>query len=183
MMGISNVLYTPEDAAMNWFDNVSSDCDRPIAAARLMQGHWQHRLHPFAEPALCRVVIDTAAPRVVAAQKVEHGLAEDLGSSELEDLSMTLAAQEVFARPSAWGFSACPKLPSWARPSFSESQIEELERIQGYLIDATEDTIDSVLQLREQFMRGIGLNDQDISRAGREPQHGQPNRKGGRMAS
>ena len=37
---------------MNWFDNVSSDCDQPIAPARLMQGHWRHRLHAYAEPAL-----------------------------------------------------------------------------------------------------------------------------------
>lgn len=166
---------------MNWFDNVSSDCDQPIAAARLMHGHWPHRRHPFAEPEICRVVIDAAAPRVVAAQWVGPGLAEDLGGHALEDLGQALAAQALFDRPTAWGFAPCTKLPGWARPSFSDSQIEEMERIQGYLIEATEDTIGSVLQLRDEFMRGIGLNDQDMSRASREPQHGQPNRKGGRL--
>lgn len=157
---------------MNWFDNVSSDCDRPIAAACLMQGHWRHALHPYGEPMLCRVVIDVAEPRVVAAQVVAHGCTQDLGSSQLEDLNQALEAHDVLRNPSAWGFSPCAMLPSWARPSFTESQIEELERIEGYLIEATDDTIESVLQLREQFLRGTGLNDQAMAKAVRQPEHG-----------
>ncbi len=165
---------------MNWFDNVSSDCDQRIAAAHLMEGYWRWRPHPYADEQLCRVVVDVAAPRVVAAQMIEHGLHEDLESSDLEDLTNTLQRQGVLDRPSAWGFSPCAMLPRWARPSFSEVQIEELERIQGYLIDADEAEIDGVLEVREQFLRGIGMTDQDIQRAARQPQHGQGCRKGGR---
>lgn len=165
---------------MNWFDNVSTDRDQPIAPARLMQGHWRHSLHPFAEPVLCRIVIDSADPRVVAAQVIEHGGAQDLDSSTLEDLSQVLAEQEVYRHPGAWGFAACEMLPPWAKPSFSERQIEELERIQGYLIEASEDTVDSVLQLRDEFLRSIGITERHMYRAVRSSQEGQVNRKGGR---
>ncbi len=166
---------------MNWFDNVSSDCDQRIAAAFLMEGHWRHRLHAYAEPVLCRVVIDVAEPRVVAAQVIEHGTAQDLGSGELEDLNQAMQAQDVLQRPSAWGFSPCAMLPSWARPTFSESQIDELERIEGYLIEATDDTIESVLKLRDEFLRGTGLNDQAMARAVRQPEHGETARKPNRL--
>lgn len=157
---------------MNWFGNVSSDSDQPIAPARLVQGHWRHRLHPHAQPVLCRVVLDVSEPRIVAAQVIEHGLVQDLGSSALDDLSQILIAQDVFDCPSAWGFSACNRLPGWAKPSFSERQIEELERIEGYLIEASDDTIDEVLKLRDEFLKGIGMTDQDIHRAVQEPEHG-----------
>jgi hypothetical protein len=168
---------------MNWFDNVSSDCDQPIAAAFLMEGHWRHRLHAYAEPVLCRVVIDVAEPRVVAAQVIEHGTTQDLGSGELEDLNQALAAQDVLQHPSAWGFTPRSMLPGWARPSFSESQIDELERIEGYLIEATDDTIESVLKLRDEFLRGTGLNDQAMARAVRQPEHGQTARKPNRLVN
>jgi hypothetical protein len=168
---------------MNWFDNVSSDCDRPIAAACLMQGHWLHRLHAFSEPVLCRVVLDVAEPRVVAAQVIDQGSTQDLDSSELEDLNQALAAQDVLSRPAAWGFSPCAMLPTWARPTFTEGQIEELERIEGYLIEATDDTIDSVLQLREEFLRGTGLSDQAMARAVRQMEHALVGRKGGRVVN
>lgn len=165
---------------MNWFDNVSSDSDQPIAPARLLQGHWRHPPHPFAAPVLCRVVIDAAEPRVVAAQYIEHGTTRDLGSSALEELSQAMLKLDVHDQPSAWGFSPCSMLPQWARPTFSEKQIEELERIEGYMVEASEENFDSVLQLRDEFLRGIGLTDRDIYRAVRQPQQGQVNRKGGR---
>ena len=162
-----------------WFENVSSDCDRPIAPALLMQGHWRHRLHPFAEPVLCRVVIDVAEPRVVAAQVIEDGIPDELGGSALEDLSQVLAASEVHLHASAWGFAPIDMLPEWARPSFSEKQIEELERIEGYLIDASSDeTVDTALKLLDEFLRGIGMTDRDVHRAVREPK---PGRKCGRV--
>ncbi|HEX5311103.1 hypothetical protein [Aquabacterium sp.] len=165
---------------MNWFDNVSSDCDQPIAPARLMEGHWRHRLHPYGDLLLCRVVIDAAEPRVVAAQVMDHGVVEDLDSSDLEDLTQVMQAEDVFLRPQAWGFSPCSMLPDWARPSFSESQIAELERIQGYLIEASEDTVDNVLELRDEFLRGIGVTDKHMHRAVRQNDYDAPRRKGGR---
>lgn len=166
---------------MNWLDNVSSDIDQPIAPACLFQGHWQHRLHPHGEPVLCRVVMDVAAPRLVAAQVMAHGLVEDLDSGELQDLNDVLLAHEVHLQPGAWGFGECRMLPAWARPSFSDSQIEELERIQGYLVDASEDNVDNVLALRDQFLQGIGMTHLDVNRAVRQPpQYGQAIRKGSR---
>ena len=96
------------------------------------------------------------------------------------DLTQALVAQEVHHRPSAWGLSPRRSMPAWARATFSEQQIEELERIEGYLIEASDDTIDSVLELRDQFLRGIGLTDQDVVRAVRQPQHASGSRKGGR---
>jgi hypothetical protein len=170
-----------EDGAMNWFDNVSSDSDQPIAPACLYEGHWRHRLHPYGDQQLCQVVIDVAAPRVVAAQVIEHGLVEDLDHSALEELNGLILAQEVHLCPSAWGFAARTMLPTWAKPTFSESQIEELERIQGYLMEASEDSVESVLQLRDQFLQGLGMTYQHVSRAVRQPQeHGTGLRKGGR---
>ncbi|MGE5452058.1 MAG: hypothetical protein ACM3VZ_09495 [Acidobacteriota bacterium] len=166
---------------MNWFDNVSSDCDQPIAPARLMQGHWRHRLHPFADPVLCRVVMDVAEPRVVAAQVIEDGMVEDLDSSTLEELTQAMVALDVHLQPTAWGLSHSPLLPTWAKPSFSESQIEELQRIEGYLIEASEENFESVLQLRDEFLRGIGLTDRHMYRAVRDPQSGPAARKSGRM--
>ena len=166
---------------MNWLDNVSSDSDQPIAAACLVQGHWRHKPHPYAAPQLCRLVIDLAAPRVVAAQVIEPGQMEDLDSGALEDLTRALVDQAVHHSPSAWGFTACAMLPAWARPSFSEQQVEELERLQGYLDDATDDTIDDVLELRDQFLRGIGITDEHIMRCGNAPAQGAAHRKGGRL--
>lgn len=172
---------------MNWLDNVSSDLDQPIAAACLMHGHWLHALNPFSEPVMCRVVMDVAEPRVVAAQVIAPGqgahTGQHLGSAELEDLSAAMLAQEVHRSPAAWGLSPCARLPAWARPSFSERQIEELERLQGYLADAEEDGIDDVLLLRDDFLRGIGMSDHDMHRAMRQPEHGTLPRRGGRLSS
>lgn len=174
---------------MNWLDNVSSDLDQPIAAACLMHGHWLHALNPFSEPVMCRVVMDVAEPRVVAAQVIaQTGIqgphaGQDLDSAELEDLTAAMLAQEVHRSPSAWGLSPCAKLPAWARPSFSERQIEELERLQGYLADAEDEGIDDVLLLRDDFLRGIGMSDHDMYRAMRQPEHGALPRRGGRLAS
>lgn len=166
---------------MNWFDNVSSDSDQPIAPACLYQGHWRHRLHAYGDKVLCRVVIDVAEPRVVAAQVVENGLIEDLESSTLEDLNQVMLAQEVHLNPTAWGLAACAMLPSWSKPTFTESQIGELERIQGYLIEASEESVDSVLKLRDQFLQGIGMTDRDVHRAVRQSnEYGKLPRKGGR---
>lgn len=172
---------------MNWLDNVSSDLDQPIAAACLMHGHWLHALNPFSEPVMCRVVMDVAEPRVVAAQVIAPGqgahTGQHLGSAELEDLSAAMLAQEVHRSPAAWGLSPCARLPAWARPSFSERQIEELERLQGYLEEAEEDGIDDVLLLRDDFLRGIGMSDHDMHRAMRQPEHGTLPRRGGRLSS
>jgi hypothetical protein len=166
---------------MNWLDNVSSDSDQRIAPACLYQGHWRHRLHAHGDVQMCRVVIDVAEPRVVAAQVLEHGLAEDLDTGELDALNQAMLAQEVHHRPTAWGLTTCTMLPLWTRPTFSESQIEELERIQGYLIEASDDSVDTVLQLRDQFLQGIGMTCQDVSRAVRQPnEYGTGMRKGGR---
>ncbi len=166
---------------MNWLDNVSSDSDQPIASAHLFQGHWRHSRHAFSAPELCRVVIDIAEPRVVAAQWLDHSLTEELDDGQLEDLNQAMAKAEVFRLPSAWGLSACTHMPTWAKATFSDSQIEELQRIEGYLIEASEDTIDSVLQVRDEFLRGIGMNDMDMHRAVRQtPQHGLSKVKGGR---
>jgi hypothetical protein len=166
---------------MNWFDNVSSDSDQRIAPACLFQGHWRHRLHAYGDLVLCRVVIDVAEPRVVAAQVIDHAIVEDLDASALEDLNKVMIDQGVHDQPAAWGFSACAMLPHWAKPTFSESQIEELERIQGYLIEASDDSIESVLELRDQFLQGIGMTHQHLNRAvGQEPEHGTSPRKGGR---
>jgi hypothetical protein len=175
------VLEEPEDADMNWLDNVSSDCDHPIAPACLMQGHWRHRLHPHGDPVLCRVVIDVAGPRIVAAQVIEPGESQDLGLSALEDLAQTLFALDVHRRPAAWGFASCTMLPDWARPSFSEDQMDELQRIEGYLVEASEDEFEQVLALRDQFLRGIGVTDSHLYKAARQSaQHGQTGRKSGR---
>lgn len=163
---------------MNWFDNVSSDCDQPVAAARLMEGHWRHQLRPHGDPVLCRLVIDLAEPRVVAAQVIEHGVADDLTATELEDLSDLLIRQEIHLQARAWGFTPCNLLPAWAKPSFSDSQIEELERIDGYLVEASEETIEDVLQLREDFLKAIGMTDQHILRAARSAEPEPVCRKG-----
>lgn len=166
---------------MNWFDNVSSDRDRPIAPACLFQGHWRHRLHAHGELLLCRVVIDVVEPRVVAAQVLEHGLIEDFEAGPLEDLNRSMLAQEVHRRPSEWGLSECAMLPAWAKATFSESQIDELERIQDYINDASDESVDSVLELRDHFLQGIGMTLGDVHRAVRQPlEHGSAPRKGGR---
>ena len=166
---------------MNWFDNVSSDSDQRIAPACLYLGHWRHRLHAYGDLLLCRVVIDVAEPRVVAAQVVEHSLVEDLDLNALAELSQVMLAQEVHHRPAAWGFGDIAMLPYWAKPTFTESQLEELERIQGYLIEASEESVESVLKLRDQFLQGIGMTHQDVNRAMQQSnEHDIRLRKGGR---
>lgn len=159
---------------MNHLGNISSDSDQWVAPARLVVGHWRHPLHAHGDPVLCEVVMDVAEPRVVAAQVVEHGIARDADRRMLHTLGKVLIAQEVHHQPAAWGFSPCTILPAWARPTFSESQIEELERIQGYLIDAPDDKLDTVLQLRDAFLQGIGVTDRHMYRAVREPGLYQP---------
>lgn len=156
---------------MNPFGNISSDSDQCVAPARLVTGHWLHPLYPHGDPVLCQVVIDLAEPRVVAAQAIENGIAHDMDSSALEALGQILIAQEVHYQPSMWGFTPCAMLPVWARPTFSESQIEELERIQGYLIEAPDDKVETVLKLRDAFLQGLGVTDRHMYRAVREPGH------------
>ena len=104
----------------------------------------------------------------VAAQVIEHGVAEDFTSSQLEDFSEMLIRTEVHLQARAWGFTPCTVLPAWVRPTFSESQIEELERIQGYLIEAPEHKVDTVLEVRDAFLQGIGVTDRHMCRAVRE---------------
>jgi len=48
-------------------------------------------------------------------------------------------------------------------------------------MEASEDSVESVLQLRDQFLQGLGMTYQHVSRAVRQPQeHGTGLRKGGR---
>jgi hypothetical protein len=169
-----------KDGAMYGFSNVSTDSDQAIAPARLYQGHWRHQLHPHGEVEMCRVVIDTAEPRVVAAQVIEHGFARDLGATALEDLNTRLLGLEVHHHPAAWGLSACSTIPAWATPTFSAPQIDELQRLEGYLDDASEDSFDSVLQLRDDFLLAIGMTPLDACRALREAKQSQGPRKSGR---
>ena len=158
---------------MNWFGNLSSDCEQLVAPVQLVEGHWRHPLHAHGVPVLLRVVMDVAEPRVVAAQVIEHGTPLDVDSSVLESLAQSLLSQDVHHQPKAWGFVSCTMLPDWAKPTFSESQIEELQRIEGYLIEASDDNIDSVLQLRDEFLKGIGVTDKHMYRAVRQtPQFG-----------
>ena len=86
----------------------------------------------------------------------------------LHTLDKVLRAQDVYDQPSAWGFTPCTVLPAWVRPTFSESQIEELQRIQGYLIEAPEHKVDTVLEVRDAFLQGIGVTDRHMCRAVRE---------------
>ncbi|MGC4061570.1 MAG: hypothetical protein QM749_12280 [Aquabacterium sp.] len=138
-------------------------------------------MHAHGDLLLCRVVIDLAEPRVVAAQVIEHGLIEDLGASMLDELHQAMSRQEVYGNPSAWGLAPCAMLPTWCKPTFTEKQLNELERIQGYLIEASEESVGSVLQLRDQFLQGIGMTDQDVNRAARQShEHGHGQRKSGR---
>lgn len=150
------------------FGNISSDSDQWVAPARLYVGHWRHPLHAHGKPVLCQVVIDAADSRLVAAQVAEHGVAREADRRMLHTLDKALRAQNVYDQPSAWGFTLCTVLPVWARPSFSESQIEELERIQGYLIEAPEHQVDTVLEVRDAFLQSIGVTERHMCRAVRE---------------
>lgn len=165
---------------MYGFSNVSTDSDQVIAPAQLYQGHWRHQFHAHGEVELCRVVMDVAEPRVVAAQVIEHGFARDLGQSALEDLNAVMLASEVHRQPAAWGLSPCSTIPTWATPTFSDTQIDELQRLEGYLDDATEDDFDAVLQLRDDFLLAIGMTPLDACRALREAKQSQGPRKTGR---
>lgn len=162
------------------FSNVSTDSDQPIAPARLYEGHWRHQLHPYGDELLCRVVFDIAEPRVVAAQVIEHSLPEDLGMTALEDLTTRLVDAEVHRQPAAWGLAPCDTMPTWATPTFSESQIDELQRLEGYLIEASEETIDDILELRDEFLRAIGMTPHDACKALREAKNAHGPRKNGR---
>ena len=113
-------------------------------------------------------MIDAAEPRLVAAQVAEHGVAREADRRMLHTLDKVLRAQDVYDQPSAWGFTPCTVLPAWVRPTFSESQIEELQRIQGYLIEAPEHKVDTVLEVRDAFLQGIGVTDRHMCRAVRE---------------
>ena len=160
--------------------NVSTDSDQPVAPARLYQGHWRHQFSPYGEAQLCRILIDVAEPRVVSAQVMENGLPQDLGTTALEDLTAALVAQDAHFHPTAWGLTECAMMPRWATGTFSESQIHELERIEGYLIEASEDTFDDVLYLRDEFLRALGMTQVDACKALREAKNAQGPRKSGR---
>lgn len=168
---------------MQRFSNVSTDCDQPIAPASLYQGHWRFRLHPYGDELLCRVVFDIAEPRVVSAQVIEHSLPQDLGNTALEDLTAEMVAKEVHFQPTAWGLSPCATMPGWATPTFSESQIDELQRLKGYLIEASEDNIDGLLQLRDDFLRALGMTTHDACKALREAKNAHGPRKQGRLVN
>lgn len=143
---------------MNWFDNVSTDCDHHIPPARLVHGLWKKAAQTY------RVAIDMSERRLVAAQVFERGLPQDLEDARLEHLADELGQHGILEDPHAWGLEPCSMLPDWATPSFSANQISELERIQDYLLGASDDTIDSVLALRDEFLSKIGVTDLHMHR-------------------
>ena len=106
---------------MNWFDNVSSDSDQPIAPARLMQRALATSC-PYGDLMLCRVVVDAAEPAWWLPRSWTMAV-EDLDSSDLEDLTQAMQAEDAFLRPQAWGFSPCAMLPDWVAPHSAKARL------------------------------------------------------------
>ena len=100
-----------------------------------------------------------------------------MGAAAVAGLSTDLGLGGAAQAATGWGRGRHSGMPFWLG---AHGQIAELERIQGYLIEASEDTVDSVLMLRDEFLNNIGVTDRHMYRAVRQAPQGPYQRKSGR---
>lgn len=100
----------------------------------LFTGNWNHLFGPGRAETRCRIVVDVASDKLVAAQAFDGLKWIDLQSAERADLAESLfEANDVSKAPKDWGLLAISTLPEWATPQEmqGQSQVDVLQAATG----------------------------------------------------
>jgi len=90
---------------------------KKLPKPELYSGYWNHLFGPGSAETRCRIVIDVASKKLVAAQAFDGLKWVDLRSTERADLAESLfEANEVSKAPKDWSLSPIASLPEWASP-------------------------------------------------------------------
>ncbi|ARL04372.1 hypothetical protein BOC44_21655 (plasmid) [Burkholderia pseudomallei] len=110
--------------------------ERTSSESRLFEGEWSHLFGPGRAETRCRIVVDVASDKLVAAQAFDGVKWFDLSRTEREDLADSLFnANEISRAPEQAGLSAVGSLPSWVPSGMlpgSASQRPEVGDTAGY---------------------------------------------------
>lgn len=91
--------------------------ERTPSEPRLFEGEWNHLFGPGRAETRCRIVVDVASDKLVAAQAFDGVKWVDLSRAEREDLADSLFnANEISVAPEQSGLSSVGSLPPWAPP-------------------------------------------------------------------
>ncbi|WP_241019529.1 hypothetical protein [Burkholderia sp. Ac-20345] len=83
--------------------------------AELFEGNWNHLFGPGRAETQCRIVVDVANDKLVAAQAFDGLKWVDLSAAEKAHLAESvLEVNEVSDDPEVWGLSPIGSLPHWA---------------------------------------------------------------------
>ncbi|MGF6603992.1 hypothetical protein P3T23_008747 [Paraburkholderia sp. GAS448] len=94
----------------------------------LFAGNWNHLFGPGRAETECRIVIDVANDKLVAAQAFDGLKWVDLCSAERADLAESLfVANEVSKAPEDWSLSPIASFPQWASPR----EVPEQRRVEA----------------------------------------------------
>lgn len=98
-----------------------------VLSPRLFEGNWNHLFGPGRAETQCRIVVDVANDKLVAAQAHDGLKWIALSQAEKDDVSESLfGANDVSEDPEEWDLSPIESLPQWATD-------EKLEKSAGQL--------------------------------------------------
>ncbi|UIF89286.1 hypothetical protein [Cupriavidus sp. UYPR2.512] len=103
---------------VDWVNEAFGEQFRIVALEpRLYQGTWSHLFGPGRAETQCRIVVDVANDKLVAAQASDGLKWVDLSAADMNDLAASLFdANDVCDDPTEWDLSPIAELPEWASP-------------------------------------------------------------------
>ena len=104
---------------------------------------------------LCRVVVDAAEPAWWLPRSWTMAWWKTSTAATWKTSPRPCSRRRLPA-PASLGFQPLRHVADWARPHSAKARLRSSKRIQGYLIEASEDTFDNVLELRDEFLRALG---------------------------
>ncbi|WP_425952943.1 hypothetical protein [Ralstonia pseudosolanacearum] len=88
-----------------------------VLKARLYEGNWSHTFGPGRAETQCRIVVDVANDKLIAAQAFDGLKWVDLSKAEQDDLADSLFdANDVSDAPDDWELTLIESPPQWAFP-------------------------------------------------------------------
>jgi hypothetical protein len=111
-----------------WRSQGEAVAQRKFPEPRLFEGVWEHNFGPWYTSPHCRVVVDLATDRLLAAQISNDRSWVDLASVEKDELAELLFKESgVSQSPKKWGLSPIALLPQWASPGGTRMSVGDPE--------------------------------------------------------
>ncbi|MBP0633175.1 MULTISPECIES: hypothetical protein [unclassified Cupriavidus] len=103
---------------VDWVNEAFGEQFRIVALEpRMYQGTWSHLFGPGRAETQCRIVVDVANDKLVAAQASDGPKWVDLSAADMSDLAASLFdANDVSDDPKEWDLAPIAELPEWASP-------------------------------------------------------------------